>query len=69
MQDAGRSKSIAMLNNIRNPRSSCLFDFQGQIRQKGDLFSPVFFPLGALEILRVSRACRIRKQATIKFDQ
>ena len=36
-----------MLNNIRNPRSSCLFDFQGQIRQKGDLFSPVFFPLGA----------------------
>ena len=47
MQDAGRSKSIAMLNNIRNPRSSCLFDFQGQIRQKGDLFSPVFFPLGA----------------------
>ena len=24
-QDARRSKCIAMLNNIRNPRSSCLF--------------------------------------------
>ena len=42
---------------------------QGEIGQKGYLFSPVFFPWACVGISRVSRARRLRKQATIKFDQ
>ena len=49
-----------------------IVDFEGQIGQKGQkghLFSPVFFPRARVEISRVSRARRVRKQATIKFGQ
>ena len=46
-----------------------IVDFQGQIRQKGQkghLFSPMFSQKARVEISRVSR---VRKQATIKFNQ
>ena len=47
-----------------------IFKFRsGRSGRKGTFLALCFFPWARVEISRVSRARRVRKQATIKFDQ